>query len=199
MLRAELKTAEVSACSLGMAPSSFYNSSNVHPRVRTMSSKLLSLCVLLLSSLHLIAQNTPAGNNPSPNRPGAGGGMQPCLHEAGIERSAMEQLMSAQRDMHARVQEVCSNSSLSPQEKRQKVQEIRQQAHQKIESFLTPDQQKKLTACRQQHGESMPGILSGAGGGGCGERPMGGHPGQNGAPGGGSANHPPGNQSSSPD
>ena len=105
----------------------------------------------------------------------------------------MEQFMSIQREMHSQVQSVCSNTSLSPEQKRQQVQEIRQQAHQKMEGLITPDQQKKLTACRQERGEQHPGMGGGFGGpagGGCGEWQGGKRP--NGTPG----TTPPANQPS---
>jgi len=94
-----------------------------------------------------------------------------CLQQAGIDRSVVEQLHSIQRDMHTQVESVCSNTSLTPQQRNQQAHEIRQQAHQKIESLITPDQQKSLMACREEH---MGGGHMGAGGfgeagGGCGQ------------------------------
>ena len=155
-----------------------------------MMMKFLAASVVLLSSFEVIAQNAPPAY---PNRPMHRGAMQPCLREAGIDRSAIEQLQAAQRDMHEQIRQVCSSTSLSPGEKQKQVEEIRDKAHEKIEILITPDQQKKLIACRQQHGEGTPGILSGTGGGGCGEHPSGGT--RSSGPGAGNT-HPPATQSS---
>lgn len=133
-----------------------------------MVMKFLVASIVLLNSLQVVAQNTPGANYP-PNHPMHRGNMQPCLREAGIDRSTLERLQSAQGKMHEQIQQVCSSTSLSPEEKQKQVQEIREKAHQKIETLLTSDQREKLIACRQQHGESTPGILRGAEGGGCGE------------------------------
>jgi hypothetical protein len=80
---------------------------------------------------------------------------------------------------------VCSNSSLTPQQKREQVTAIRQQGHQKMEGMVTPEQEKTLTACQQERGMGHPGSGTHEGmGGGCGEWQKGGaHPG--GAPNGG--------------
>ena len=132
-----------------------------------MLKKLLPACALFLCAASAIAQSTPPAN--SPTRPMARGG-QSCLQQAGLNQSVVEQLRSIQRDMHSQVEAVCSNTSLTAQQRNQQAHEIRQQAHQKIESLMTPEQQKTLMACREEH---MGGHM-GAGGfgearGGCGE------------------------------
>ena len=165
-----------------------------------MFRKSLLALLMLFCAASVFAQYAPPVNsNPNyPMRQGRRGGGPPCLQQAGLDRSAVEQLRSIQRDAHSQIEGVCSNSSLSPQQKRQQVQEIHQQAHQKIEGLITPEQQKALAACRQQHN----GNHAGGGnfedvGGGCGERQNGAsRPGgaNNGAPNGG--NPPPANPSS---
>jgi hypothetical protein len=91
----------------------------------------------------------------------------PCWQVAGVEKSVMEQRWALERDTRSQVSAVCSESSLTPQQKQQKAREIRAQAKQKMEALMTPDQEKKLTACQQERGMSHPG--GGEGGGGCGE------------------------------
>jgi len=82
----------------------------------------------------------------------------------------MEQRWSFERETHSQVEAVCSNSSLTPQQKREQVRDIRQQAHQKMEGMITPEQEKALTACQQQRGEGHPGGgRMREEGGGCGE------------------------------
>jgi hypothetical protein len=62
----------------------------------------------------------------------------------------MEQHRSIEMDAHSQVASVCENSSLTPQQKQQQVKEIRQQAQQKLDALLTPEQQGTLHACQQQ-------------------------------------------------
>jgi hypothetical protein len=112
----------------------------------------------------------------------------PCWQQAGIEKSVMEQRWVNERETHSQVEAVCSNTSLTAQQKNQQVREIRQQARQKMEGLITPDQEKTLMACQQERGMGHPGGASGRRWeGGCGEWANGGaHPG--GAPNGGAGN-----------
>ena len=146
-----------------------------------MTKKLFCASAFLLSAAFLFAQSAPPyGSTPTPQ--GRHGGPPPCMQQAGIDHSVMEQFKSIQREMHSQVQGVCSNTSLSPEQKHQQVKEIRQQARQKMDGLISPEQQKKLTACRQERGEQHPGMGGGgAGGDGCGEWQGGKRP--NGAPG----------------
>jgi hypothetical protein len=83
----------------------------------------------------------------------------------------MEQVQAIGRDAHSQIQGVCSNTSLTPQQKRQQVREIRQQAKQKRESLITPDQEKALQACQQaRNGSHSNGMHQGMGDG-CGNMP----------------------------
>ena len=134
--------------------------------------KMLLPCLLLLCSASVIGQNTPpAVSSPNgaarPVHPGNGGG---CFQKAGVDKSVREQLFSIQREAHSQIESVCSNTSLTPQQKHQQVEEIHQQTHQKIGGLITPEQDDELRACRQQHqgGANHPGGGLGMGGG-CGD------------------------------
>jgi len=135
----------------------------------SMNTKLFCASAYLFSAAFLFAQSTPPSGS-APNPQARRGGVPPCMQQAGIDPSVMEQFKSIQREMHSQVQGVCSNTSLSPEQKHQQVKEIRQQARQKMDGLISPEQQKKLTACRQERGEQHPGMGgAGAGGDGCGE------------------------------
>jgi hypothetical protein len=110
----------------------------------------------------------------------------------------MEQRWATERDTRSQVEAVCANSSLTPQQKQQQAHEIRQQARQKMEGLITPEQEKTLTACQQERGMNHAGggTQSGAhseGAGACGEWPHGGQGGQGWQRPGGSPNGGPGN------
>jgi hypothetical protein len=62
----------------------------------------------------------------------------------------MEEHRSIETDAHSQLASVCENSSLTPQEKQHQVREIRQQAQQKIDALITPEQQSALHSCQQQ-------------------------------------------------
>jgi Spy/CpxP family protein refolding chaperone len=126
-----------------------------------------SLAMLVLAASTLKAQSSPSNSNSSPNpqmRNGRQGGQEPCFEVAGIQKSTMEQIWSMERETHSQVEAVCSNSSLTPQQKHQQVHELREQAHQKMAGMLTPEQDKALESCRQERGMEHQGMHGDGGG-----------------------------------
>lgn len=158
-------------------------------------TSLLTLTLFFLAALSVAQSSSPqAPSSPQPQAPSSPPAQQPqqlhqghftpCWQQAGIEKSVMQQRWAQERETHSQVQTVCENSSLTPQEKNQQVREIRQQARQKMEGLITPEQEKALTACQQERGMNRPAAAR-WGGGGCGQLQYGGtHPG--GAPNGSS-------------
>jgi hypothetical protein len=138
----------------------------------------------------VLGQSTAPANNPaSQTQPARRGGGGNCFQQAGIEKSVMEQIHTISHDARSQIEAVCSNSSLTAEQKHQQAHEIREQAMQKREKLLTPDQQKSLAACQQERGGNHPnggGMHEGMGNG-CGEMP-GGRP----------SNRPSGNGSTPP-
>lgn len=117
-----------------------------------MPNKILQFAILtlLFSAEAMWAQNAPPpGSNP-PSSTSAQTRQEPCWRQAGITQSVMEQHRSIEMDAHSQVASVCENSSLTPQQKQQQVKEIRQQAQQKLDALLTPEQQGTLHSCQQQ-------------------------------------------------
>jgi len=123
------------------------------------------------------------GEKPLPrihNGPHAGRPHQPpCWEEAGISKSVIDERRRIEQRTHAEVRSVCSDSSLTTQQKKEKIQEIRKQAHQQTEGLITPQQQEALKACQQarngggHHGGGGGGVHVGGGHGGgpCGDMP----------------------------
>jgi hypothetical protein len=143
-----------------------------------LSLRRLIAAALLLAAWPLLAQTATPSPSGGPQMAGRRGGAPPCLQKAGIERSVMEQLRSIQSDSRSQISSVCGNSSLTPQQKQEQVQQIRQQSKQKIDSLITPQQQEALHACQQEMGMNHGGMAThnqgfgGAafgGGPGCGE------------------------------
>jgi hypothetical protein len=142
--------------------------------VSIMLKKLFCPVVFLVCAGTLLAQSAPSTTTPpAQNGPGR---HENCFQQAGLERSVMEQIRSIVHDAHTQIDGVCSNSSLTPQQKNQQVREIREKAMQEREGLMTADQQKTVAACQQARHANHPagngaheGLL-----GGCGEMPRGG-------------------------
>ncbi len=84
-----------------------------------------------------------------------------CWQEAGISRSAMEQRRAIEQQTKARVGSVCADPSLSDQQKRQEIRQIHQQAHQQIESLISPQQQEALKQCQMARAKEHPHVGGG--------------------------------------
>jgi hypothetical protein len=111
---------------------------------------------------------------PQPNRSGR---QVPCWQQAGIPKGALERHAAIDREARSQMANVCSNPSLTPQQKHQQIHEIRQQAKQRMEALATPEQRQAFFSCRQERGLRGPveGELRAPAG--CGELPNGGaHP-----------------------
>jgi hypothetical protein len=86
---------------------------------------------------------------PQPNRSGR---QMPCWQQAGIPKGALERHAAIEREARSQMANVCSNTSLTPQAKRQQLREIRQQAKQRMEALATPGQRQAFFSCRQERG-----------------------------------------------
>jgi Spy/CpxP family protein refolding chaperone len=106
--------------------------------------------------------------NPAPHQ-------QPCWQQVGISKTAMDQRRSIEQNTRTQVEAVCADTSLTVQQKHEKIKEIRQQSHQEIEAVITPEQQQELKACNASraanHPAPAPVPRPGAGTGPCGELP----------------------------
>lgn len=124
--------------------------------------KLFFSIVLPLCVAPVFAQNAAPGSaNGAAKR-------EPCWQQAGVQKSVMRELASIQREAHAQVEGVCSNTALTPQQKHQQVREIHGQALQKMSGLVTPDQRKALLECREEERAANHPNAGGRGAGGCG-------------------------------
>lgn len=112
---------------------------------------LTLLVALSLSSVLGWAQTSGAASKAGANAHGSK--RQPCWQAAGISQSAMQQHKELEQSAHSQIQSVCADTSLSPQQKREKIKEIHEQTRQKAEALITPQQQEALKACRQERGQ----------------------------------------------
>jgi hypothetical protein len=103
---------------------------------------------------------SPRGTTPTPK--------QPCWQQAGVSQSAMQQRKQIEENTHSQVEAVCSDSSLTPQQKQQKIQQLHQAAQKEVGGLITPQQEAAIKSCRASRGEE-PHTGGGHNGGPCGE------------------------------
>jgi hypothetical protein len=141
-------------------------------RLRLLTCALalpFSFGMLLQLAPTLLAQTTLPGRVPPVVRPR----QQPCWQQAGISQSAMQQRRHIEQSNLIQIQAVCSDSSLTPQQRHEKIHQIHEQTRQQIEGLISPAQQQALRACQQEHSVAHGGHIGGAPHGGGGSGPCG--------------------------
>jgi len=137
---------------------------------KTLRAAVVLLVLLLAAPAIAQIANPQGGGIRMPKAPR----QEPCWQEAGISKSAMEQRRQIEQNTRAEIQSVCNDSALTPQQKREKIRQLHQQARQQIEGLITPQQQEALKACQQQRAAAHPprtgpGMHGGGGRGPCAE------------------------------
>lgn len=95
---------------------------------------------------------------------------EPCWQVAGVSVSAMQERRAVTRQARQEVQAVCANSSLSIQQKRAQIQQIRERERQQIDGIITPAQREAMRSCQESRGGGHAGGgRLGGGGGPCGK------------------------------
>jgi len=119
--------------------------------------------IIVLLPLSLAAQQSSSqGTGASPAKPGSLH-QAPCWKQTGIPQNVMEQHRTIEQNVHSQVQAVCSDASLSDQQKRDKIRDIRKAGHEQMAALLTADQRSKLESCRASRGRGHGGAHRGGG------------------------------------
>ncbi|HTT22988.1 MAG TPA: hypothetical protein VMG82_28915 [Candidatus Sulfotelmatobacter sp.] len=148
----------------------------------SLGTCLFVVAVFDLPGQRAAAQSSPVRiQQPLPGNPGAPvrtpqQHQPPCWQEAGISKAAMEQRGAIQRRTQAEVQAVCAETALTPQQRQEKIRQIREQAKQEMDALVSPQQMEALKSCQMSRnhggGRTRIGHPSAAGGRGpCGELP----------------------------
>ena len=116
-----------------------------------------------------IAGQTTPGTTGSTQR----GRQQPCWQVAGVTPQALQQHRQIEESTRSQVEAVCSNTSLSAQQKQQEIRQLRENAKKQMGSLVTSQQEESLRSCRESRGENHGGGMHRSGGGGEGEGPCG--------------------------
>ncbi len=148
--------------------------SSMKPMTTTVGKLLFVASLLGAMSLAQVGRypgtNYPNGTYPQGRNGQRRNQQEPCWRVAGVSQSAIEQHRRLQEETRSRIQSVCGNSSLSPQQKQQEIRQIHEQTKVQMERLITPQQQQALRSCQQSHNR----------GGGVGNRGSFGHGGESG-------------------
>ncbi len=75
---------------------------------------------------------------------------EPCWKVAGISPEVIARRRSIEQETQARVRQICADSSLSDQQKRQEIRRLRQAASQESLSLTTLEQRAAMKQCNEE-------------------------------------------------
>lgn len=141
---------------------------------------LALMCPLVLAQTAPVRIQQPVPVHPGTVARGTHPHQEPCWQVAGISKSAMDQRRAIQLRTRSEVQAVCAESSLTHQQRQQKIKQIHEQSKRELEALASPAQMQEMKSCQMSrnhgggHGGAHPGL--GGGHGPCGELPAKGGP-----------------------
>jgi hypothetical protein len=126
---------------------------------------LSAVATLLISSAAICqstSPSTPPNSTTWPRAYSRAPRQEPCWQQAGVSASAMQQRQEIAQNARSQENAVCTDSSLTPQQKQQQVREIRNQARTQEDGLLTSEQLAAIRSCRAQRGEGArrPGVAN---------------------------------------
>ena len=135
------------------------------PMKESAQFALSTAAVLLITGL-AFGQSTsptvPPSSTTSPRPYSRPAHRDPCWEKAGVPSSVMEQRRQIAETAHSQEQAVCTDSSLTPQQKQQQIREIRNQVRSQEEGLVSSEQLAAIRSCRAQRGEGgrRPGVAN---------------------------------------
>ena len=140
------------------------------------------VCGVFLALILPVLASAQVRPNPGvypPTQQGGNGrnGRGRCLQQAGLSQGTMQQVRSLHQQARSQIEALCSNTSLTQQQRQQQIREINQRTRQQAEALISPAQRERLQACQGGGGIGHGGFGGGHGGGG-GHSPCGSLPGQ---------------------
>jgi hypothetical protein len=130
-------------------------------------TRTAAFAALSLLTTSMLWSQTPVAPRPAPQRR-----VQPCWQVAGISKTAMQERAAIANQTRSQIAAVCADTSLTPQQRREQIQQIHSQAKQKEEGLVSSSQQEALQACQKQRAGAHPpaaGLHHGGNPGPCGE------------------------------
>jgi len=112
----------------------------------------LVLCLFVLGCTGICV----AENNENPPPPGGGPGhgkmmLERMKTDLQLSDDQVAQIKTIMKDQHTELEKIKNDTVLTQDEKREQVHALMEQTKDKINAVLTPDQQAKWAAIREQH------------------------------------------------
>ena len=89
--------------------------------------------------------------------------MQMLAEKLGLTDQQKQQFQQIQKNMWQQGRSIRQDSSLTDDQKREKMQDLRKQAHKQMFDVLTPEQREQLKQMRQEHQQQKDKDSSGSG------------------------------------
>jgi hypothetical protein len=145
--------------------------------MQTSRARSIESLLILASSIGAFGQvKVSSGQTALPGQahPGqaAHAQQEPCWKQVGISSAAMDEQRSIQKESRAQIEAVCRDSSLSEQQKKAKIQEIRQAERGRLDGLISAEQREQLKQCQKARASAHPATAphpSGVHTGPCGE------------------------------
>ena len=121
---------------------------------------LMALVSVVLACGTLMAQQ--GQNSPAPLPPQAGMGrgmgrmmgrnnMQVCMQRAGMSKTVIQQHRTMMQSMRTQMRSACTDTSLTQQQRAEKIRQIRQSMRSQMMGKLTAQQQQAMQQCMRQN------------------------------------------------
>jgi ABC-type sugar transport system substrate-binding protein len=111
---------------------------------------------LALAAASVVGQQSkpaPSGSTPS----GTSGGRHiACWKQVGISPAVMQQHRAIMEAAKSKVQTVCKDESLTPDQKKEQIHQIHQEAAQQSEGLIPPAQNEALKKCQTEQAAANP-------------------------------------------
>jgi Spy/CpxP family protein refolding chaperone len=109
-------------------------------------------CLVVLSAgvMAQVHSSSTAGQGSSTTPSSRRGRQQPCWQQVGVSQAAEQQHKQIEENTRSQVEAVCGDSSLSQQQKQQKIRQLHEVARKQVEHLLSPQQEQAMKACREQ-------------------------------------------------
>lgn len=127
-----------------------------------MKLKVAAVAGMLVAGgvLTVAGQNSPAGPT-GPTRPNSAANnstttgssrQQPCWEQVGVSQAVAHQRRQILLNTESQVGAVCTNQSLTPQQRQEQIHQLREDGKQQMEALITPQQEQDIKACQQERG-----------------------------------------------
>lgn len=102
-----------------------------------------------------LAAAAVVGQQSQQSKPAQSGGRHiPCWKQVGISPASMEQRRAIMEGARTKVQTVCKDDSLTADQKKEQIHQIREEAKQQAEGLIPPAQQEALKKCEHEQSAS---------------------------------------------